>query len=68
VLSSEAKLLHQPWNNGIVEGWNIGFSIGFYLFLSFSKEKICRLPIISIFSDPLFQYSSIPVGAKPPAC
>jgi len=40
-----------PWNDGILESWNVGLKEQYYS---------------NSFSNPLFHHSIIPIGAKPP--
>ncbi len=60
------------WNNGIVERWNSGFSkdiihLKLYVHSAFGGPftQYCSIPR-PIF--PIFQYSTIPIGAKPLTC
>ncbi len=66
----------QSWNNGIVERWNSGFSKDIIHFKLYRQDEFCHLPNIAVSSPsrrprpifPIFQHSTIPIGAKPLTC
>jgi hypothetical protein len=60
------------WNNGMVEGWNIGFQkdINHFYFIvnpagGGTINPTLHYPLQAAGQNPLFHFSSIPIGAKP---
>jgi hypothetical protein len=62
------EFLPQSWNTGRVERWNSGFSKDIIHFKLYRQDEFCHITQYCSIPRPIFpifQHSTIPIGAKP---